>query len=63
MLKMLKKYQKPETEIVLLSASHGIMQGVETTSGGSGNVGGDPDDEGGDLANHHYLWELWDDAR
>lgn len=54
----MKKYQKPETDIVLFSAFQAVMQVIET-SGGSGNVGGKDNPEDPDLANHNPIWDTW----
>lgn len=56
----MKTYQKPETEIVILSASQVVMQVIET-SGGSGNVGGKDNPDDPDLANHNSIWDTWED--
>lgn len=59
----MRTYQKPETEIVLLT-SPDVMQGIVTTSGENGPVVDptkpidDPDDPGAGLANfNNKLWE------
>lgn len=56
----MKTYQKPETEIVFLSASQTVMQVIET-SGGTGNVGGPDNPEDPDLANRNSIWDLWEE--
>ena len=59
----MKTYQKPETEIVLLTIAETVMDVIET-SGGTGNVDPTiPDDEGGDLTNRNSIWDLWEDEK
>ena len=59
---IMKTYQKPETEIVLLTASQNVMQVIET-SGGSGNVGGEDNPDDPDLSNRNSIWDLWEDEK
>ena len=56
----MKKYQKPETEIVWLTTAETVMQ-VIVTSGGSGKVGGEDNPDDPDLANHNSIWDAWEE--
>ena len=61
MKKEKKKYQKPETEIELLSSSESVMQVIET-SPGTGNVDPDHpvDPNEPELTNRTSLWDEYD---
>ena len=59
----METYQKPITEIVLVTTNE-LMQGVVVTSGSEGSgVIDDPvnPDPGTELSNHSYLWDEEDD--
>ncbi len=55
----MKTYQKPETDIVLLSASQALMQIIETSTTTGKVDPTNPDDDGPDLANHNPIWDTW----
>ena len=55
----MKKYQKPECEVVLLTAKT-VMQGITYASGEQGeHVNPDPIDipPGSELSNHSSIWD------
>ena len=62
----MRTYQKPETDIIVISTSN-VMQGIIEVSGQNGPVVKpddpivDPDDPYGGLANFNKLWEEWED--
>ena len=57
----MKTYLKPETEIVLLTASQNVMQIIETSTTTGKVDPTNPDDEGDDLANRNSIWETWEE--
>lgn len=56
---MKKTYQKPETEIVLLTASQTVMDIIEGSTTTIPVDPTNPDDGGDDLANYNYFWDTW----
>ena len=62
----MRTYQKPETDIILISASN-VMQGIIEVSGQNGPIVDpdnpiiDPNDPNGGLVNHNKLWDELED--
>ena len=58
----MRTYQKPETEIVLLTASQNVLHVVDTSTT-TAPVGGDDDPDDPDLSNRNSVWDLWEDEK
>ena len=57
----MRRYLKPETEVVLLTAAQAVMQVMET-SPGTAPVGGGDTPEEPTLSNQNSVWDLWEDV-
>lgn len=63
----MRTYQKPVTDIILISASD-VMQGIIEVSGQNGPIVDpdnpiiDPNDPNGGLVNHSELWDELEDC-
>jgi hypothetical protein len=53
----IKKYVKPQSEVIRVSSKVCIQQGSKA----SGNQDYDPGNDEGDLAKRNNLWNTWED--